>query len=63
MYSEEQIIITKCRTILLLYLSRCSCFLSVCDDCNREYEGDCPVHGPLVIIKDTEVNIIQIFTE
>ena len=29
--------------------------LSVCDDCNREYEGDCPVHGPLVIIEDSEV--------
>ena len=24
-----------------------------CDDCNTEYLGDCPVHGPLVIIKDT----------
>ena len=32
--------------------------LVVCDDCNTEYEGDCPVHGPLVIIKDTEVSIV-----
>jgi len=30
----------------------------VCDDCNTEYEGDCPVHGPLVIIKDTEASIV-----
>ncbi|KAI0221202.1 hypothetical protein LSAT2_027407 [Lamellibrachia satsuma] len=31
-----------------------------CDDCNREYEGDCPVHGPLVIIKDTEVKDVDL---
>ena len=26
-----------------------------CEDCGGEYEGDCPIHGPLVIIKDTKV--------
>ena len=37
----------------------CLCIvLVVCDDCNTEYEGDCPVHGPLVVIKDTEVSIV-----
>ncbi|KAK2176512.1 hypothetical protein NP493_660g02003 [Ridgeia piscesae] len=31
-----------------------------CDDCNTEYEGDCPVHGPLVVIKDTEVKAVDL---
>ena len=26
-----------------------------CEDCGGEYEGDCPIHGPLVIMKDTKV--------
>ncbi|KAK3908607.1 Histone-lysine N-methyltransferase PRDM9 [Frankliniella fusca] len=26
-----------------------------CDDCGREWEGDCPEHGPLQIVPDTEV--------
>nr|CAD7265283.1 unnamed protein product [Timema shepardi] len=26
-----------------------------CDECDREWEGDCPKHGALVYIKDTEV--------
>ncbi|XP_026278850.1 histone-lysine N-methyltransferase PRDM9-like [Frankliniella occidentalis] len=26
-----------------------------CDDCGKEWEGDCPEHGPLHIIPDTEV--------
>ncbi|KAL3183803.1 hypothetical protein MRX96_033874 [Rhipicephalus microplus] len=24
-----------------------------CDDCNMDYPGDCPVHGPLTHVKDT----------
>ncbi|XP_023932350.1 histone-lysine N-methyltransferase PRDM9-like [Lingula anatina] len=26
-----------------------------CDECNMEYAGDCPVHGPLNIIQDVQV--------
>ncbi|XP_037526112.2 histone-lysine N-methyltransferase PRDM9-like [Rhipicephalus sanguineus] len=26
-----------------------------CDDCNMDYPGDCPVHGPLIQVKDTPV--------
>ena len=26
-----------------------------CEDCNKEYEGDCPVHGAYNIILDTQV--------
>ncbi|CAH1256667.1 PRDM9 [Branchiostoma lanceolatum] len=26
-----------------------------CEDCNELYEGDCPVHGPLTVVKDKEV--------
>ncbi|XP_046408198.1 histone-lysine N-methyltransferase PRDM9-like [Ischnura elegans] len=26
-----------------------------CDDCQMEWEGDCPQHGPLTIIEDAEV--------
>ncbi|XP_069102059.1 histone-lysine N-methyltransferase PRDM9-like [Argopecten irradians] len=26
-----------------------------CEECNKEYEGDCPVHGPLNIVEDTEI--------
>nr|XP_037273253.1 probable histone-lysine N-methyltransferase PRDM7 [Rhipicephalus microplus] len=26
-----------------------------CDDCNMDYPGDCPVHGPLTHVKDTPV--------
>ncbi|XP_061170491.1 histone-lysine N-methyltransferase PRDM9-like isoform X2 [Saccostrea echinata] len=25
-----------------------------CEECNREHEGDCPVHGPLLVVSDTE---------
>ncbi|XP_077519895.1 histone-lysine N-methyltransferase PRDM9-like [Amblyomma americanum] len=28
--------------------------LAVCDDCGSDHPGDCPVHGPLTHIKDTE---------
>ncbi|XP_052125185.1 histone-lysine N-methyltransferase PRDM9-like [Frankliniella occidentalis] len=28
-----------------------------CDDCGREWEGDCPEHGPLQVIPDSEVTI------
>ncbi|KAE8748173.1 hypothetical protein FOCC_FOCC005176 [Frankliniella occidentalis] len=28
-----------------------------CDDCEEEFEGDCPVHGALEIIADTEVAV------
>ncbi|PSN56705.1 PR domain zinc finger protein 4, partial [Blattella germanica] len=26
-----------------------------CDDCEHEWEGDCPVHGPLEIVEDVKV--------
>ncbi|XP_078661837.1 histone-lysine N-methyltransferase PRDM9-like [Branchiostoma floridae x Branchiostoma belcheri] len=26
-----------------------------CEDCNELYEGDCPVHGPLTVVKDKVV--------
>ncbi|XP_019622237.1 PREDICTED: histone-lysine N-methyltransferase PRDM9-like [Branchiostoma belcheri] len=26
-----------------------------CEDCNELYEGDCPVHGPLTVVKDKQV--------
>ncbi|XP_043241042.1 histone-lysine N-methyltransferase PRDM9-like [Amphibalanus amphitrite] len=26
-----------------------------CDECDREWEGDCPVHGPLEVVPDTKV--------
>ncbi|XP_043206693.1 histone-lysine N-methyltransferase PRDM9-like isoform X2 [Amphibalanus amphitrite] len=26
-----------------------------CDECDREWEGDCPVHGPLQVVPDTKV--------
>ncbi|XP_062571950.1 histone-lysine N-methyltransferase PRDM9-like [Saccostrea cucullata] len=25
-----------------------------CEECNQEHEGDCPVHGPLLVVTDTE---------
>ncbi|BFY99171.1 hypothetical protein BsWGS_02211 [Bradybaena similaris] len=25
-----------------------------CEDCNQEYTGDCPKHGPLLVVNDTE---------
>ncbi|KAE8737249.1 hypothetical protein FOCC_FOCC017288, partial [Frankliniella occidentalis] len=28
-----------------------------CDDCQKEWDGDCPVHGALEIIADTEVAV------
>ncbi|XP_052132856.1 histone-lysine N-methyltransferase PRDM7-like, partial [Frankliniella occidentalis] len=28
-----------------------------CDDCQKEWEGDCPVHGALEVIADTEVPV------
>ena len=27
-------------------------FYLYCDDCNREFEGDCPIHGPLIVVHD-----------
>ncbi|KAE8740700.1 hypothetical protein FOCC_FOCC013792 [Frankliniella occidentalis] len=29
----------------------------VCDDCQVEWEGDCPLHGPLLVVADTEVAV------
>ncbi|KAI8503104.1 Histone-lysine N-methyltransferase prdm9 [Branchiostoma belcheri] len=26
-----------------------------CEDCNELYEGDCPVHGPLTVVKDKQI--------
>ena len=37
------------------YYSMNMTMFSDCEDCGGEYEGDCPIHGPLVIIKDTKV--------
>ncbi|KAE8742397.1 hypothetical protein FOCC_FOCC012084, partial [Frankliniella occidentalis] len=31
--------------------------LLFCDDCGREWEGDCPTHGALKVIPDTEVAV------
>ncbi|XP_060558031.1 zinc finger protein 737-like [Ruditapes philippinarum] len=28
-----------------------------CEDCNKEYDMDCPIHGPLQYIRDTVVNL------
>ncbi|KAK3930756.1 Histone-lysine N-methyltransferase PRDM9, partial [Frankliniella fusca] len=28
-----------------------------CDDCQKEWEGDCPEHGPLEVVADTEVAV------
>ena len=39
--------------------------ISGCDDCRQEYPGDCPVHGPMIIIPDKKVIarfILFIFT-
>jgi hypothetical protein len=30
---------------------------AVCDDCGQEWEGDCPIHGALTIVKDTKVTL------
>ena len=35
-------------------------FPSDCEDCNKEYEGDCPVHGAYNIILDTPVSLYRI---
>ena len=35
----------------ILYLL--SFFLSVCDECERPYEGDCPIHDNIIPIPDT----------
>ncbi|KAE8744705.1 hypothetical protein FOCC_FOCC008708, partial [Frankliniella occidentalis] len=29
--------------------------LLFCDDCQKDWDGDCPYHGPLLVIADTEV--------
>ncbi|XP_062618847.1 zinc finger protein 708-like isoform X1 [Saccostrea cucullata] len=26
-----------------------------CEECNQEHEGDCPIHGPLLVVTDTEI--------
>ncbi|XP_069101761.1 zinc finger protein 85-like isoform X2 [Argopecten irradians] len=31
-----------------------------CEECNKEYEGDCPVHGPLNIVEDTQIVDIKL---
>jgi hypothetical protein len=31
--------------------------LTDCDQCEAEHLGDCPVHGPLIIVEDTKVTI------
>ncbi|KAK7092228.1 hypothetical protein V1264_008012 [Littorina saxatilis] len=28
-----------------------------CEECNQEHEGDCPVHGPLLHVEDTQVPV------
>ena len=37
------------------YYSMDMTMFSDCEDCGIEHEGDCPIHGPLVIIEDTKV--------
>ena len=39
--------------LFLLNCNRCS--VPVCEDCELEYPGDCPVHGSLFIVADTKV--------
>ena len=31
---------------------------SDCEECNFEYEGDCPEHGGLLIIEDKKVGFL-----
>ncbi|XP_056002200.1 histone-lysine N-methyltransferase PRDM9-like [Ostrea edulis] len=28
-----------------------------CEECNGEHEGDCPVHGPLLVVEDTKQSL------
>ena len=35
----------------------CYMLFSDCEDCGKEYDGDCPIHGPLNIVEDAEVSI------
>ncbi|XP_049771838.1 histone-lysine N-methyltransferase PRDM7-like [Schistocerca cancellata] len=34
-----------------------------CDECNREWFGDCPSHGPLIHIMDTQVSVYPLDPE
>ena len=45
------IVIENCYQVMMFV------FLAVCDECDREWEGDCPVHGPLEVIPDTKVSV------
>ena len=45
-----------------VFLNMCL-YPPVCDECDREWEGDCPVHGPLGIIQDTKVGIVVTMEE
>jgi len=36
-------------------------FFLDCFDCLRDYGGECPVHGPLNIVKDTMVSSAELF--
>ena len=35
-------------------------FFLDCEDCNADHFGDCPIHGPLLWIKDTEVHFLNL---
>ena len=50
MYVSEEKLSSNQTLIILI-------FLTVCEDCDMEYPGDCPVHGPLIIVEDTKVNL------
>ena len=38
------IVINSCSVVLLF---------PVCDDCDKSYHGDCPVHGPLIPLDES----------
>ena len=38
----------------------CYMLFSDCEDCGKEYDGDCPIHGPLNIVEDAEVSICAV---
>ena len=43
-----------CHTDTFLFFIFLFFFLD-CEECNKEYDGDCPLHGELLWIKDSEV--------
>ena len=44
--------------VILVIVSICNS-VSDCEECNKEYDIDCPVHGPLKGVTDTEVSLYQ----